>query len=225
MRACLLMCLLCAIVCQDIGEEWMWRDLPESTPSDEAGAAPPLIVGTPTPSPAPAPSTIPTGITTHSILMQATLGCPSSSDKTIYAPFPGLEITVPAGAWPSSSRRTAPVLTVAVFTLDPSAVGLPGKPCGPAIALGPDGLELAVAVAVRLPCTNGTAYQWTENGWVGGNASRRLGVQAAFTVVPTTDGSMAAIVLGIPFAVGLVWGAWRRCSRSRVKPRPHVHYV
>ena len=207
----------------------MWREAPESTePSTPPEPPPPLTVAI---QPTPAPLSLPPALSAHPVvpLLQTTLGVPSFTAPTTYAPFPGLQSPVPAGAWPSARRAAdPPQLTLAVFTLEPAATGQPGPVCGPAIALGPDGLELPLPLAVRLPCAdNATAYQWAPQGWVAvANATPplRLGVRAAFVVSPGVSlGTVGGAVVGGLLAAWLAWVVCRR--RKAAQPKPHVHYV
>jgi hypothetical protein len=85
------------------------------------------------------------------------LGVPSATVETVYAPFEGVRIVVPPGAWVASRRRAEPrPLTVTVFYL-PKGLAAPGTPCGPALDLGPHDQALALPILVSLPCdANGT---------------------------------------------------------------------
>jgi hypothetical protein len=79
------------------------------------------------------------------------LGVPSFMNETVFEPFKGVQIIVPAGAWLTSKRRGGSrPLTISVFEL-PSELSTPGVVAGPAIDLGPHDQLLARAISVRLP--------------------------------------------------------------------------
>ena len=71
---------------------------------------------------------------------------------TLPSPFQQVQIQFPPGAWPLSRRAAGSGPTVTVFSLPaPSQESpWPGAACGPAVQLGPPGVELNSPIAVSL---------------------------------------------------------------------------
>ena len=80
------------------------------------------------------------------------LGVPSFTTDTVYTPFPGVTIFVPAGAWLTSERRGGKRdLTITVFEI-PAHLHPGGfDVAGPGVDLGPHDQRLQMPVSVLLP--------------------------------------------------------------------------
>ena len=80
------------------------------------------------------------------------LGVPSFTTDTVYTPFPGVTIIVPAGAWLTSERRGGKRdLTITVFEI-PAHLHPGGfDVAGPGVDLGPHDQRLQRPVSVLLP--------------------------------------------------------------------------
>ena len=116
------------------------------------------------------------------------LGVPSFTADTAFHPFQGVRILVPAGAWVSNRRASAPrELTVSVFEL-PDGLATPGAVCGPALDLGPREQRLAKPIQVSVPCAaTGPARVYAMNTLTGAWAA---------------DGTVSALVAAEP---GAAW--------------------
>ena len=189
------------------------------------------------------------------LLPTITLEIPSPISETTFtlpSPFQQVQIQFPPGAWPLSRRAAGSGPTVTVFSLPASNPGSPwpGATCGPAVQLGPTGVELNSPIAVSLLCSvnesqtpNAFDYDDTSRLWgrlsyppgqtYGGGVvwaqTQALTVLSGFVVAPAEDASgMSSLALIIGCVVGgsAVLGcaaalAWRRLRVRKTAP----HFV
>ena len=139
------------------------------------------------------------------------LGVPSFTKDNIYAPYTGLTIVVPAGAWLTSERRGGKRdLTISVFEV-PAHLHAPSLThvAGPAIDLGPHDQRLQKAIYVQVPLYHGsssaaTVYQtyvldpvsllWTTPQTTTNRSLSTLGAFIAMAMDSTPDNDKHPLV-------------------------------
>lgn len=139
------------------------------------------------------------------------LGVPSFTKDNIYAPYTGLTIVVPAGAWLTSERRGGKRdLTISVFEV-PAHLHAPSLThvAGPAIDLGPHDQRLQKAIYVQVPLYDGsssaaTVYQtyvldpvsllWTTPQTTTNRSLSTLGAFIAMAMDSTPDNDKHPLV-------------------------------